>query len=123
MNHITKGPHLFQQLMHESAIDFKAGVSNSIEGQRLRWTTFNNLKMWHENWERYFIELGFATKLKGPDGEELIVVADVQKAHILNLDESALMLDGNSKQQGGQPTVTYFDGGLPAHGIVASKSL
>ncbi len=56
--------------------------------------------MWHENWERYFIELGFATKLKGPDGEELIVVADVQKAHILNLDESALMLDGNSKQQG-----------------------
>ncbi len=87
MNHITKGPHLFQQLMCESATDFKAQVSNPIEEQKLRRTTSNNLNTWHENWERCLIELGFATKLMGPDGKEIIMVATVQKAHILNLDE------------------------------------
>ncbi len=37
-------------------------------------------------------------KLTGPDGNEIIVVADAQKSGILNLDVSAVMLDGNSKQ-------------------------
>ncbi len=59
----------------------------------------------------------------GPDGNKIIVVANAQKSRILNLDESALTLEGNSKQQGGKPTVIFFDGGLPTHGIVASKSL
>ncbi len=123
MNHITKGPHLFNQLMHESAIDFKAGISNPIDKQRLRWTTLNNLNTWHKNWERCLIELGFASKMMGKDGKEIIVVADDQKACILNLDESAFILDWNSKQQGGQPAVTFFDEGLPTHSIVAGKSL
>ncbi len=101
MNHVTTGPRLFQRLMRESAIDFKAAVSNPVEEQRLRWTTFNNLNTWHDNWERCLIELGFATKLTGPEGKEIILVADAQKSRILNLDESALTLDGNSKQQGG----------------------
>ncbi len=51
------------------------------------------------------------------------MVANDQKACILKLEESALTLDGNSKQHGGQPTITFFDGGLPTHGIMASKSL
>ncbi len=62
MNRFIKGPCLFQRLRHESAIDFKDGVSNPIEKQRLRWITFHNLNMWHENWERCLIELGFTTK-------------------------------------------------------------
>ncbi len=61
MNHITTGPCLFRQLMHESSIDFKAVVSNPVEERQFRWTTFNNLNIWHENWERCLIELGFAT--------------------------------------------------------------
>ncbi len=122
MNHITKGPRLFHRLMRESAINFRATISNPVEERRLRWTTFHNLNTWHENWERCLVELGFATKLTGADGNKLIVVSDEQKARILNLDESALMLDGNSQQRGGRPSVTFFDGGLPTHGIVASKS-
>ncbi len=122
MNNISKSSHLFQRVMRECAIDFKAGVSNPIEERRLRWTTFHNLNTWHENWERCLVELGFGTKISKHDGKEIIEVDDAQKKRILNLDESALTLNGNSKQRGGRPSVTFFDGGLPSHGIVASKT-
>ena len=93
-----------------------------MEERRLRWTTWSNLNQWFINWEQDLVALAFATVQVDVDGNESIHVSDDQKVRILNLDESALHLDGNHCQRGGRPEVTFYDAGLPAGGVAVSKT-
>ena len=113
---------LFNKLLAESTVDFSAAVVLPVEEWRLRWTTWSNLNQWFNNWEQDLVALGFATVQEDGDGNESIHVSDDQKARILNLDESALHLDGNHCQQGRWPEVTFYDAGLPAGGVAVSKT-
>ena len=51
---------LLDRILKETAIDLVAQVSNNVKGRRVRWTTYNNLHSWFENWERDLLDLGFA---------------------------------------------------------------
>ncbi len=44
-----------------------------------------------------------------------------QKARILNLDKTAITLDGSKSYRGGRPSMAFVDGGLPEIGLSASK--
>jgi hypothetical protein len=108
----------FNKLLAESSVDFKASVHAPVEDRRQRWTTYNNLNSWFENWERDIVQLGFGIRMD--DGS--VFVSEEQKGRILNLDESCCHLDGNKGQRGGTPKVTFYDGGLPVGGVAASKT-
>ncbi|KAL7546421.1 hypothetical protein ACHAWF_015054 [Thalassiosira exigua] len=115
---------LFNRLIHETAIDLHAAKAKSGEERRIRWTTYNNLKMWFENWERDLLELGFAKVAIGhPDHEdgEVYIPSDQMK-NIINFDETCLSLDGSQGARGGQPEVVFFDPNLPNPGKGTSKS-
>ncbi len=55
----------FFSLLYESAIDFKATVSDPVEEQRMHWTTFTNLNSWFNHWEENLVTLGFGMHLPG----------------------------------------------------------
>ncbi len=117
MDNESNTDRLFQRLQTECTTDFKAKVSNPQEERRQRWTTFANINQWHDNWEAFLVEFGFGTR--NEDGT--VHVRDEQKSCILNLDESALSMDGSTQKKGGRPTVTFYDGSLPVHGLQTSK--
>ena len=98
-------------------MDFSATVCSLQEERRHRWTTYANINCWFDNWERDLVSLGFGTL---EDGN--VKVPEEQKARVLNLDESALHLDGNKKKRGGRPSVIFFDGALPVFGLISSKT-
>ena len=121
-NKMFSSHFLFNKLLSESTVDFQAAVISPVEERRLRWTTYNNLNQWFMNWEQDLLGLGFATMQVDVEGNEYIHVSDEQKARILNLDESALHLDGNHCQRGGRPEVKFYDAGLPSGGVAVSKT-
>ena len=116
-NNLYCSHFLFNKLLAESAVDFIAAVVSPVEERQLRWTMWSNLNQWFNNWEQDLVALGFATVQRDGDGNESIHVSDNKKVRFLNLDESALHLDGNHCQQGGWPEVTFYDAGLPAGSV------
>ncbi len=65
----------------------------------------------------FLVRFGFGVIENGK-----VHVPNKQRERILNLDESAVTMDGSCQTQGGRPTVTYFYGSLPAVGSVTSKT-
>mmetsp|Transcript_9909 Transcript_9909/g.21071 ORF Transcript_9909/g.21071 Transcript_9909/m.21071 type:complete len:138 (-) Transcript_9909:1134-1547(-) len=96
-------------LQENCNVEFKAGPCR---------TTYANINCWFDNWEQFLLESGFGTIQE--NGK--IDVPDEQRSCILNLDESALSLDGSTQKRGGCPTVTFYNGSLPVMGMKASKS-
>ena len=74
------------RLIQYTAIDLLAGKVNKVKDRRVLWTTYENIKLWFENWTRDIVELGFATE----DDKVEIDVAKDQLARILNLDDLPL---------------------------------
>ncbi len=111
MNNISTTSRLLQRLLRESAIDFKATVSDLVEEQRMRWTTFNNLNCWFDDWEENLVKLGFGMRVPGDNGVLKVHVPDNQKARILNLDETAITLTAaNHEEVAGQACLLSMEG-------------
>jgi hypothetical protein len=91
---------------------------NCAEDRRIRWTTFQNLDLWFNSWEFFFIEFGFA--YHNANGE--LVFKDGALSRILNMDETCISLDGSSGNRGGRPTVTFYDKRFPQLGKATPKS-
>ncbi len=102
----SSSDRLLQRLQKNWTIDFTAGVGNPQEEWRHCWTTYSNINCWFENWEKFPLDFGFASIQE--DGT--LVVPEDHKACILNLDETALTMDGSTQTGGGRPTVTFYDG-------------
>ncbi len=51
---------LLDRLLRDTAININATSCDGQEERRIRWTTYNNIKSWFENWENDLVELGFA---------------------------------------------------------------
>ena len=109
---------LFQRIQRHCTAQFTASVSDRAEERRLKWTTYANIKMWFDSFDRFLVEFGFGSLME--DGS--VFVSDEQKARILNVDETALLMDGTMQNKGGRPTVTFFNGSLPVLGAVTSKT-
>ncbi len=88
MKNISTTSCLLQRLLSESAIDFKATV-------RMQWTNFDNFNSWFDHWEENLVKLGFGMQVPGDNGVLKRHMQNDQKSQILNLDETAITLDGS----------------------------
>ena len=103
------GPSLVNQLLKRTTTDFKGKISIPMEERRSRWTTYSNINMWFNQWETNLLELGFAYRQNGS-----IVIPPRQLKHIINIDKTALSLDGANGHCGGRPRVEFYHSSLPA---------
>ena len=109
---------LLNRVVCDKATDIRAVKLNCAEDRRIRWTTFQKLDLWFDSWELFFVDYGFATI--NTNGELLFHIEMMKQ--ILNLDETCMSLDGGNDNQGGRPTVTYYDVRFPQLGKATSKS-
>ncbi len=109
---------LLLRLLKAASIDLKRGRSNNAEERRVQWTTYSNLKSWFDNWERDLVDLGFAYK----DDDGKVIIPPEQLARIMNIDETALIMDASTSQRGGRPEATFYYGGLPNLGNQSIKN-
>ena len=61
---------LLDRLLCDTAQDIHVEKLNCAEDRRVRWTTYQNLKLWFDIWEKFLVEFGFATY--DVDGELVI---------------------------------------------------
>jgi len=102
----------------DTAIDLGCGKLNFAEERRVRWTTYNNLDMWFNTWERELLKHG----LMELNARGLPHIPHQKLRQILNLDETSLSLDGSSINRGGRPAAYWFDPRLPQVGITTAKT-
>ena len=50
---------LLNRILQETFVELNADRINDVEQRRILWTSYNNMNMWFENWERDLEELGF----------------------------------------------------------------
>ncbi len=62
MNNTSITRRLFEQLLQELEINFKATVCNPDEERRLRCTTIYNLNLWFEKWKDFLVTTCQMTK-------------------------------------------------------------
>eukprot|EP00536_Pseudo-nitzschia_multiseries_P003558 jgi/Psemu1/8094/gm1.8094_g len=97
--------------------------------ERCVWTTSNNINTWFETVKEILVVYGFACLVtdeeirKGHEGE--LVFFPGQLNRILNIDETALTLDGTSTNAGGRPITEYGSSNriLPRGCTRAQKSI
>jgi len=109
---------ILKRLAHDTAIDLGCGKLNFAEERRVRWTTYNNLDMWFNMWERELLKHG----LMELDARGLPHIPRQKLCQILNFDETSLSLDGSSINRGGRSAASWFDPRLPQVGITMAKT-
>ena len=109
---------LLNRVVCNTATDINAVKLNCAEDCRIRWMTYQNLDLWFDSWEVFLVDYGFTTI--NTNGE-LVFDIEMMK-QILNLDEECMLLDGGNGNQGGRPTVTYYDVRFPQLRKATSKS-
>ncbi len=60
--------HLLAKLRKDTADVIGVQKGNAVEHRRILWTTFTNLKLWFDTWERTVVELGLARHKTNEDG-------------------------------------------------------
>ena len=71
---------LLYRLLRDTAQDIHAEKLNCAEDHRVRWTTYQNLKLWFDSCEKFLVEFGFATY--DADGELVIDAQHGRNMHI-----------------------------------------
>jgi hypothetical protein len=72
-----------------------------------------------DNWENNLVELGLADRdlMSGK-----VTIAEDQLQNIVNLDKTALSLNGSTQNKGGRPEMILLDPQFPMVGMMISKS-
>jgi hypothetical protein len=96
---------ILSRLIRDTADNIHGYKLNCAEDRRIRWTTYQNLELWHDSWDDFLVQYGFATI----DATGTVTVKEELKGRIINMDETCLSLDGSNGNRGGRPTVTYHD--------------
>jgi hypothetical protein len=115
---VSSSKELIKRLCRDTAIDMKCDKLSFAEERRARWTTYANLELWFDSWEKTLIDLGFMED----DGSRKNILPEHQLRNIINFDETCLSLDGSSIHRGGRPAAYYHNPRLPQVGISTSKS-
>ena len=115
----TEAEKLLKRLLHDNAIKtMSADKLNGSEDRRTRWTMFQNLDLWFDSWETFLVDFGFAHyNVNGG-----LVFKDGALSQILNMDKTCILFDKSNGNQGGRPTVTYYDKRFPHLGKGTSKT-
>jgi hypothetical protein len=107
---------ILNRIIRDTAISLTNTKLNAAEKQQVRWTTYQNLSLWFDSWERFLSEYGFG---KYRDGN--FVIFDHMKKYILILDKTCCSLDGSNGVRGGRPSMTYYDTRFPQLGQAMLK--
>ncbi len=109
---------ILRQLAWDTAIDMSSGKLNFAKERRVRWTTYDNLDLWFNMWERELLRHGLAEL----DAQGRPHIPCNKLRQILNFDETSLSTDGSLVNWGGRPAAYWFDPRLPLVGITTSKT-
>jgi hypothetical protein len=109
---------ILKRLARDTAIDLGCAKGSFAEERRVRWTTYQNLELWFNTWERELLKLG----LMEIDAQGLPHIPRDKLRQILNFDETSLSTDGSSINRGGRPAAYWFDPRLPQVGITTAKN-
>ena len=109
---------ILKRLARDTAIDLGCAKGSFAEERRVRWTTYQNLELWFDTWERELLKLG----LMQLDVRGYPHIPRDKLRQILNFDETSLSLDGSSINRGGRPAAYWFDPRLPQVGITTAKT-
>jgi hypothetical protein len=90
---------ILKRLARDTAIDLGCAKGSFAEERRVRWTTYQNLELWFDTWERELLKLG----LMQLDVRGYPHIPRDKLRQILNFDETSLSLDGSSINRGGRP--------------------
>ena len=104
------GMKIVHWLLQKSDVQSKAEVALGNEEQRTRWTTCGDVKAQFSNWRINLEHLGFGMTLD----DKSFHIPDNQLCQIIDLDELALLLDGNKGRCSSRPRVTLQDPRLPS---------
>ena len=115
----SQAHNLLQRVLRDTATNLKANKLKNAEDQRIRWTNYKNISLWFDNWESDLVELGTA---KQDSISSKVIVPPDQLRNIINLDETALSLDGSTNNRGGRPQMVLYDPRFPQVGRETSKS-
>ena len=107
---------LLDRVLSATAVSLLATKGNNVEDRRIIWTTYNNLKMWFDNWTANLLELRFAKDEENP------YIPEDQLSRIGNIDETCMSLDGSKGNRGGRPSVIFYDPRFPQLGKGTSKT-
>jgi hypothetical protein len=111
---------ILKRLACNTAIDLGCTKDSFAEERRVRcWTTYQNLELWFNTWERELLKLG----LMELDDRGCPHIPSNKLRQILNFDETSLSLDGSSINRGGRPAAYWFDPRLPQVGITMWRKL
>jgi hypothetical protein len=118
-----RGNKLMKRLQSEFGPDICLGKREKVEERRVKWTTFQNLKMWGDSAKEAIIELGFGCQRVTEDsvaGE--INFFDGQSRRIINFDETRITLDQAESRRAGRPSFVFFNPNKPRPGSSVNKS-
>ncbi len=114
---VEMAQEILKQLACNTAMDMSSGKLNFAKERRVCWTTYNNLNLWFNTWERELLKHGSCEL----DAQGLPYIPREKLRQILNFDKTSLLLDGSSINQGGWPAAYWFDPRLPQVGITTAK--
>ena len=111
--------NILNRILVSCDVYFEASLYVNVEEHRIWWTTFSNLSLWFESWERTIVDKGFGLR----DAKGSVIITPDQLFQIFNVDDSVVSLDGSIESQaGGFPTLTLHDKNLPMSGNPATKN-
>ena len=110
--------NLLNHLLENTPIELNAQVEAPVEDWGRRWTTFSNLNIWFDFWERTIFEVGFAHIYNGVN----LTILENQLRIIIKIYGSCLSLDGRYTTRGGLPCIVFYDPNLSNLGKYVTKS-
>ena len=115
--------YFMRKLRKETANKLDIGERNVIEERRSKWTTYTNLNLWYDTWERILIDLGFGRKKRENElCEGSIVFFHGQTDRIINLDETDGSMDNTTGQRGGRPNFVFYSNNISGGASRANKT-
>jgi hypothetical protein len=95
----SEATELSKRICHDMADEhMQVNKVKCAEERRVKWTTFQNLDLWFDSWEKVLDELGFF-EVDAATGKKLIPERKLRD--IVNFNETCLSLNGSTITRGG----------------------
>ena len=116
----SKATELWKRICCDKADEhMQVNKVKCAEERRVKWTTYQNLDLWFDSWEKVLDDLGFF-EVDAATREKFIPPHKLRD--IANFDETCLSLDGSTITRGGRPEASWEDSRLPRVGKSMSKT-
>ena len=95
----SEATELSKRICHDMADEhMQVNKVKCADERRVKWTTFQNLDLWFDSWEKVLDELGFF-EVDAATGKKLI--SERKLRDIVNFNETCLSLNGSTITRGG----------------------